>query len=115
VVLIIRERASTPPFTQEVLIAGILSAAAFAGGVGGMDHGVWRWRRTCTSPPLNTSQRGHADTEEASATPRRSGYGDTSSFGLLKAWDWSPRTTRLTLVSDVPSATSTCLQFAYVL
>ncbi len=48
---------------------GVLYAAAFAGGVGGMDHGAWRWRRTCTSPPLNTSQRGHADTEEASATP----------------------------------------------
>jgi hypothetical protein len=42
VVLTTRERASTPPFTQEVLVAGALSAAAFAGGVGGMDHGAWR-------------------------------------------------------------------------
>ncbi len=40
--LTIRESASTPPFTQEVLVAGVLSAAAFAGGVGGMDHGAWR-------------------------------------------------------------------------
>jgi hypothetical protein len=40
--LTIRERASTPPFTQEVLVAGALSTAAFAGGVGGMDHGAWR-------------------------------------------------------------------------
>ncbi len=61
---------------------GALSAAAFAGGVGGMDIGAWRWRRTCTSSPLNTSQRGHADTGEGSATPRGSDYGDTSSFGL---------------------------------
>ncbi len=37
--LTIRERASTPSFTQEVLVAGALSAAAFAGGVGGMDLG----------------------------------------------------------------------------
>ncbi len=44
------------------------------------------------------------------ATPRGTGYGDTSCFGLLKAWDWSLRPTRLTLVSDVPSATSTCAQ-----
>ncbi len=44
-----RERASTPPFTQEVLVAGTLSAAAFAGGVGGMELGAWRWRRTCRS------------------------------------------------------------------
>jgi hypothetical protein len=41
--------------------------------------------RTCTSSPLNTSQRGYADTEEVSATPLGSGYGDTSSFGSLKA------------------------------
>jgi hypothetical protein len=27
--------------TQEVLVAGALSAAAFAGGVGGMDIGAW--------------------------------------------------------------------------
>jgi hypothetical protein len=40
VVLTIRERASTPPFTQEVPVAGALSAAAFAGGVGGMDIGA---------------------------------------------------------------------------
>jgi hypothetical protein len=41
--LTIRERASTPPFTQEVLVAGALSAAAAAaGGVGGMDFGAWR-------------------------------------------------------------------------
>jgi hypothetical protein len=38
--LTIRERASTPPFTQEVLVAGALSAAAFAGGIGGMDLGA---------------------------------------------------------------------------
>ncbi len=56
-------RASTPSFTLEVLVTGALSAATFAGGVGGMDHGEWRWRRTCTSSPLNTSQRGYADTE----------------------------------------------------
>ncbi len=41
VVLTIRERASTPPFTPEVPVAGALSAAAFAGGVGGMDLGAW--------------------------------------------------------------------------
>ncbi len=40
--LTIQESASTPPFTQEVLVAGALSAAAFAGGVGGMDFGAWR-------------------------------------------------------------------------
>jgi hypothetical protein len=40
VVLTIRERASTPPFTQEVPVAGALFAAAFAGGVGGMDYGA---------------------------------------------------------------------------
>jgi hypothetical protein len=39
VVLTIRERASTPPFTQEVLVAGALSAAAAASGVDGMDFG----------------------------------------------------------------------------
>ncbi len=38
-------------------------AAAFAGGVGGMDTGAWRQRHTCTSSPPNTSQRGYVDTE----------------------------------------------------
>ncbi len=52
-----------PSLTLEVLVAGVLSAAAFASGVGGMDHGTWRRHRTSTSPPLNTSQRGYADTE----------------------------------------------------
>ncbi len=42
VVLTIRKRASTPPFTQEVPVAGALSAAAFAGGVGGINLGAWR-------------------------------------------------------------------------
>ncbi len=37
VVLTIRERASTPPFTLEVLVTGIFSAAAAASGVGSMD------------------------------------------------------------------------------
>jgi hypothetical protein len=46
--------------------------------------------------------------EEASATPRGSGYGDTSSFSLLKARGWFLRPTRLTLVFDVPPATPTC-------
>ncbi len=41
---------------------------------------------------------------KASAMPRRSGYGDTSSFGSLKAWDWSLRLTPLTLDPDVPPA-----------
>jgi hypothetical protein len=40
--------------------------------------------------------------EEASAMPRRSGYGDTSSFCFFTAWDWSLRLTRLTLDPDVP-------------
>ncbi len=57
-------RESLNPFILEVLVAGALSAAAFSSGVGGMDHGAWRRRRTCTSLPLNTSQRGYADTEE---------------------------------------------------
>ncbi len=52
-----------PSFTLEVPVAGALSAAAFAGGVGGMDSGAWRRRHTCTSSPPNTSQRGYADTE----------------------------------------------------
>jgi hypothetical protein len=51
-------RASTPSFKLEGLVAGVCSAAAFTSGVDGMDHGTWRWRRTCTSLPLNTSQRG---------------------------------------------------------
>jgi hypothetical protein len=42
VVFTIRERASTPSFTHEVPVAGALSAAAFASGVGGMDFGAWR-------------------------------------------------------------------------
>jgi hypothetical protein len=46
--------------------------------------------------------------EEALATPRRSGYSDTSSFGFFTAWDWSLQLTRLTLDPDVPPATSTC-------
>ncbi len=48
-----------PSFALEVLVTGVLSTAAFAGGVGGMDHGTWRWRRTCTSSHLNMSQRGY--------------------------------------------------------
>jgi hypothetical protein len=84
VVLTIRERASTPPLTQEVLVAGALSAAAFASGVGGMDHGAWRRRRTSTcvgaSEYLTARLRRHG---EASATPCGSGYGDTSSFGFF--------------------------------
>ncbi len=87
VVLTIRERASTPPFTQEVPVAGALSAAVLAGGVCGMDHGAWRRRRTSTcvvaSEYPTARLRRHG---EASATPRGSGYGDTSSFGFfLKA------------------------------
>ncbi len=50
---------------------------------------------------------------ETLATPRRSGYGDTSSFGLLKAWNWSLRPTRLTLVFNVPPATPTCAWTVY--
>jgi hypothetical protein len=46
--------------------------------------------------------------EGALATPRGFGYGDTSSFGFITAWDWSLRPTRLTLDPDVPPATSTC-------
>ncbi len=61
--LTIWERASTLSYTLEVLVAGALSAAAFASGVGGMDYGAWRRHRTCMSPPLNTSQRGYANTE----------------------------------------------------
>ncbi len=108
--LTIWERASTPSLTLEVLVAGVLSAAAFASGVGGMDHGTWRRRRTvrvhrrlwiCPSAATPTLR-------ETSATPRRSGYGDTSSFGPLKAWDWFLRPTRLTLVFYVPPATPTC-------
>jgi hypothetical protein len=67
--LTIRERASTPPFTQEVLVAGALSAAPFASGVGGMDHGAWRWRRTCTSSPPNMPQRSFANTREHQLRP----------------------------------------------
>ncbi len=35
-------RESLNPSLQEVLVAGALSAAAFASGVGGMDLGAWR-------------------------------------------------------------------------
>jgi hypothetical protein len=31
-----------PSLHTRSLVAGALSAAAFAGGVGGMDHGAWR-------------------------------------------------------------------------
>jgi hypothetical protein len=95
--LTIWERASTPPFTQEVLIAGALSAA---GGVSGMDLGAWRWRRTstCTSSPLNTPQRGYADTREHQLRPvglatvihQVSAFlrPETGLYGQL-AWPWS--------------------------
>jgi hypothetical protein len=81
-----------------------------------MDHGAWRRHRTCTWSPLNTSQHGDADAEGdiGYAPPRRSGYGDTLSFGLFKAWNWSLRLTRLILVSDVPPATPTCAWTVYV-
>jgi hypothetical protein len=63
---------------------GALSSAAFAGGIGGMDHGAWRRRRTSTfvvaSEYATVQHRRH---EGASATPWGSGYGDTSSFGFF--------------------------------
>ncbi len=52
------------PFTLEVLVAGVLSAPAFAfgsaGGIdGSTDPGTWRWRCTSTSSPRNMSQRSY--------------------------------------------------------
>jgi hypothetical protein len=113
VVLTIRERASTPPFTQEVPVAGALSAAAFASGVGGMDLRAWRWRRTCTSLPLNISQRGYADTRRHRLRPADLATVIHQVSAFLKAWNWSLWPTRLTLVFDVPIATSTLLPFQY--
>jgi hypothetical protein len=58
--------------------------------------------------PLNTSQRGYADTGEDQLRPVDLATVIRQVSAFLKAWNWSLRPTRLTLVFDVPSATSTC-------
>jgi hypothetical protein len=114
VVLTIWVRASTPSFTLEVLVAGTLSAAAVASGVDGMDPGAWRWRRTCTSSPLNTSQCGYADTEGDIGYALWTWLRWYLKFRIFKSGTGSYGQGRLTLVLDVPPATSTCAYPVYV-
>ncbi len=78
-----------------------------------MDFGAWRWRRTCTSSPLNTSQRGYADTREHRLRPVGLAMVIRQVSAFLKARNWYLRPTRLTLVLDVPSATSTCTSIRF--
>jgi hypothetical protein len=49
-----------------------------------------------------------ADTEEDIGYAPSVCYGDSSSFGFFKDWDWFLRPTRLTLDPDIPTAMSTC-------
>jgi hypothetical protein len=58
--------------------------------------------------PLNTSQRGYADTGEDQLRPVDLATVIRQVSAFFKAWNWSLRPTRLTLVFDVPPATSTC-------
>ena len=69
--------------------------------------------RQRAATPLNISQRGYADTGEHRLRPADLATVIRQVSAFLKAWNWSLRPTRLTLVFDVPIATSTCAKYAY--
>ncbi len=66
-----------------------------------------------TSSPLNIPQRGYADTRKDRLRPVGLATVIRQVSAFLKAWNLSLRPTRLTLVFDVPIATSTSLKYPY--
>jgi hypothetical protein len=80
-------------------------------------HGSWSVEMTSYLyvAPLNMSQRGYADTGKDQLRPVDLATVIRQVSAFLKARNWSLRPTRLTLVFDVPSATSTCASICFSL